>query len=114
MTPSRLANSCTWISPMPLLLLGVAGWTRALPRTHRADVQSKATLVGVPVLFEVANERRAEVAVRLLAAEGRHVLPKEVERLGADAQGAPVARGVHETRARQRLDAPADGVVHLL
>ena len=63
--------------------------------------------MGVPVLFEVADERRAEVTVRLLAAEGRHVLPEEVERLGADAQGAPVARGVHEARARQRLDAPA-------
>ena len=46
---------------------------------------SEAALVGVPVLFEVADERGAQVAIGLLAAEGGHVLPEDVERLRPDA-----------------------------
>ena len=68
----------------------------------------------VPVLFEVAHERGAEMAVGLLAAERGHVLPEDVERLCPDPQRAPVPGGVHEPRARQRLDAPGDRRVHLV
>src|SRR5690348_1641835 len=51
---------------------------------------SDAALVRIPVLLEVANERWAEVAVRLLAREGGHVLAEDVERLLCDAHAAPV------------------------
>src|SRR5262245_46061608 len=69
---------------------------------------SESSLVSAPVLFEVAHERGAEMAVDLLAAERRHVLPEEVERLCPDSQCAPVAGGVHEPGARERVDASGD------
>ena len=46
--------------------------------------------MGAPVLLEVADQRGAEVADRLLAAVDRHVLAEDVERLLADPQRAPV------------------------
>src|SRR5262245_37515088 len=83
-------------------------------RSSSRGRRSESALTSLPMLLEVAHERRAEVAVRLLAAERRHVPAKRVERLGADAQRTPVARRVDETGARQRLDARRDRRVHLL
>ena len=54
----------------------------------------------IPVLLEIPHECGAQVAVGLLAAERRHVLPEDVERLRADAQRAPVAGRIHEAGAR--------------
>src|SRR6476646_5594687 len=66
---------------------------------------SEAALMRVPVLLEVPHECGAQVAVGLLAAERRHVLPEDVERLRPDAQRAPVPGRIHEARAGERLDA---------
>ena len=65
------------------------------------------------MLLQVRDERRAEVAVRLLAAERRHVPAEQVERLRADPQRAPVARRVDEPGVGQRRDPGGDRGVHL-
>ena len=60
--------------------------------------RSIAALMGAPVLLEVADQRRAEVADRLLAAVRRHVLAEDVERLLADPQRAPVGDAADRAR----------------
>jgi hypothetical protein len=70
--------------------------------------------VRAPVALEVAHERRAEVAEGLLArVQRRHVRAKDVDRLLAEAQGAPVGPRIDEARARERLHAPRDRGVDL-
>ena len=60
-----------------------------------------ATLMGAPVLLEVADQRGAEVADGLLAAVCRHVGAEDVQRLLADPQRAPVGDAGDRAGARQ-------------
>src|SRR3954454_25248862 len=76
--------------------------------------RSIAALVGTPVLLEVADERRAEVAGRLLAGVDRHVLPERVQRLLADPQRPPVRDADDRAGARQLPGARFEPRVHLL
>src|ERR1700740_3552527 len=46
---------------------------------------SAATACGIPVSFQVGDQRRAEMAVGLLAGVHRHVAAKQIERLLAGA-----------------------------
>src|SRR5213075_678415 len=55
-----------------------------------------------------------EVAVRLLARIDCHVAPEAVERLLADAEGAPVARRADHTRAGELLHRAREGGIHLI
>src|SRR5215213_4397339 len=73
---------------------------------------SELALVCIPVLLEIADQRRAEVAVGLLAGEGGHVLPEDVKRLLSDANRAAIGRGVDQARAGQRLGARVERLVH--
>src|SRR3954470_9617884 len=73
---------------------------------------SELALAGIPVLLEVADEGRAQVAVGLLPGEGRHVLAEDVERPLADAEGTAVAGRVAHPRAGHRLDPLAKRVIH--
>ena len=70
-----------------------AGARAGAPRARRA-ARSIAALMGAPVLLEVADQRRAEVADGLLAAVDRHVL----------AEGRRAAPG--RSRSARRLATP--------
>src|SRR6476660_6794324 len=71
-----------------------------------------APVGGVPVLFQVADERGAEMTLCLLASVHRHVAAEQVERLLPGAERAPVARGAYDSRAGQLFDRCIDGLVH--
>ena len=62
----------------------------------------------VPVLFQIGDQRRAEMAIGLLSGIDRHVAAERVERLFADAEGAPVAGGADHARAGEILDRARD------
>src|SRR3954466_9072388 len=66
----------------------------------------------VPVLFQIADERGAEMALCLLASVHRHVAAEQVEGFLPGADRAPVARGAHDSRAGQLFDRCIDGLVH--
>src|SRR5262245_24256391 len=53
-------------------------------------------LRGVPVLFEICNEGRAEVAIGLLTAIDGHVAPECIEWFFADAKCTPVTRRAND------------------
>src|SRR3954451_24819898 len=82
-------------------------------RRTRSTTRSIASLVGTPVLLEVADERGAEVADRLLAAVHGHVLAEDVERLLADAERLPVGAPAAPSGTGERSGARGDGRVHL-
>src|SRR3954453_8035301 len=71
------------------------------------------TLMGAPVLLEVADQRRAEVADGLLAAVGRHVLAERVERFLADAQRFAIRDAGDRAGAREVVRGALDRRVHL-
>jgi hypothetical protein len=66
------------------------------------------------VILEVVDERRAELAERLLAGVGGHVLAEQVERLFPDAHRGAVRGGVDEARAREGVDPAFDRRVDLV
>src|SRR3954454_7032034 len=68
----------------------------------------------VPVLFEIADERGAEMALCLLPSVHRHVAAEQVEGLLPGTDRAPVARGAHDARAGQLFDRCIDGLVHFV
>src|SRR5437764_14505388 len=67
------------------------------------------TLVGAPVLFQVADEGRAEVAVCLLAGVGGHVRLERRQRLLGHAQRLAVAGRAHDARAGERRHGAVEG-----
>src|SRR3954452_17229063 len=85
------------------------GRTRLTVAARRSD----RSLMRAPVLLEVADQRRAEVAPRLLAGVDAHVLPEDLERLLPDPQRAPVGDARHRARGRERARARLDRGVHL-
>src|SRR5262245_64689803 len=67
----------------------------------------------VPVALEVGDQRRAEMAERLLARVDREIIAEHVERLLGDADGAAVAGGTDHARTGQPGDDAVDAGVHL-
>jgi len=51
-------------------------------RQARESFRSRLPVLGVPEQFEIGDQRRAEMALRLLAGIERGVLAEGVERLG--------------------------------
>src|SRR3954470_1435164 len=75
---------------------------------------SDAALVRIPVALEIAHQRRAQVAVGLLARIGGHVPAEHVERLLPHPDRAAVGRRVDEPRAGERLHARLNRRIHLV
>src|SRR3954469_17389879 len=84
---SRAAIGATWPSTRATVS---RSRSRCSASSSSRDARSIASLVSTPVLLQVADERRAEVADGLLAGVQRHVLAERVERLLADAHRPPV------------------------
>src|SRR4051812_19702170 len=82
-------------------------------RSTVAARRSVASLVGTPVLLQVADQRGAEVAVGLLARVDAHVFAEDVQRLLADAQGAPVGDAADRAGTRELGRSPLERGVHL-
>src|SRR6266851_3326267 len=59
------------------------------------------SVLGVPEQLEIEDQRRAEVAVGLLASIERGVLTEQVERLGGKTQRPAIADRAHGARAGQ-------------
>src|SRR5262245_9158656 len=68
--------------------------------------------MGPPALLEIPDQRRADVALGLLARVGRHVGLEEGARLLADPQRPAVAGGADAAGARQRRAGLIDRLVH--
>src|SRR5437763_9975833 len=79
--------------------------------SHMRPPRSEAAALSVPVLLAVAHERRAQMAVGLLARVGGHVLTEQVERLLPSADRAAVGRGIDQARAGQRGDPRIEGLL---
>src|SRR5215471_14870270 len=72
------------------------------------------SLRGVPVLFEICNQCRAEMTVGLLTTIDSHIAAENIERLLADAEGAPVAGGADHARRREIVTHLDDGLLDLI
>src|SRR5262245_23355839 len=68
----------------------------------------------VPVLFEICNQGRAEVAVGLLTAVNRHITAESIERFFPDPESAAVAGGTHHARGREIVAYLDDRLLHLI
>ena len=55
----------------------------------------RLAVLRVPMVFEIGDQRRAEMAIGLLAGIDRHVVAKHIERFLRDADGAAVAGCAH-------------------
>src|SRR6266852_3733971 len=73
---------------------------------------SRLPIVSIPILFEIADQRRTEMAIGLLAGIHGHVAAKHVQRLLRDAEGAPVAYCAYSAGAAQRGNRALDRIVH--
>src|SRR6185369_9891637 len=78
-----------------------------------APAASGPAALRVPVALEIGDQRRAEVAVGLLARVDREVGAERVERLLGDAKRAPVSGRTHHAGTGQPLHHPLDRRVHL-
>src|SRR5258708_39847175 len=79
---------------------------------HDRNAVSRLAIVRIPILFEIADQRRTEMAIGLLAGIHGHVAAKRVQRLLRDAQRAPVAHGAHGAGAGPPGNCALDRVVH--
>src|SRR6516165_8743138 len=68
----------------------------------------------IPVAFEIADQRRAEMTMGLLARVDGKVRAEGVERLLRHAQGAPVARRAHHAGIGQSRHDAIERRIHLL
>ena len=87
------------------------GASRASTRRDEA-LPSSASVLRVPIALEIVDQSRAEMAIGLLARIDRHVAPEEVERLGADAEGATIGDRADGAGRRQAGDDPVDRRLH--
>src|SRR5262249_4725260 len=86
---------------------------RLMPLSCRRGIQllapqnnalSDFSLCGVPVLFQVGDQSRAEMAIGLLTAVDCHVAAEQIERLFADPNGTPVTGSADHARAGKVID----------
>ena len=61
------------------------------------------------MLLEIGDQRRAEVAVRLLAGTDREIAPEQIEWLCAHAEGAAIPDGTNGAGTGQTVDDASDG-----
>src|SRR3954470_17183703 len=78
-----------------------------------APAASGPAALRVPVALEIGNQRRAEVAVGLLARIDREVGAEHVEGLLGDAERAPVSGRAHDAGTGQPVHHPLDRRLHL-
>src|SRR6185437_1633533 len=69
-------------------------------------------VLGVPVPFEIRNQRGAEMALRLLARIDGAVAAEQIERLLGDAKRTAIADGADRARVGEAGDDPVDRRVH--
>src|SRR5882672_6774543 len=66
----------------------------------------------VPMALEIGDQRRAEMAIGLLARVDRHIGAKSVERFLGDTKGPAVACGADHPGIGEAVDHPGDRRVH--
>src|SRR5579859_2593480 len=71
------------------------------------------SVMRVPLAFEIGDQRRAEMAIGLVARVGGKILAEQVERLLADAQRAAICGGADRARTGQPRDDAIERAVHL-
>src|SRR5947209_6262023 len=86
---------------------------RSSPRGSDSTRASGGAIVGIPVLLQVSDQRRTEMAVGLLARIHAHVVAEQIERLLPLAQGSSVGGRVDQARAGQRIHAGLERRVYL-
>src|SRR5665213_2887073 len=64
------------------------------------------------MFFEIGDQRRAEMAIGLLAAIDRHVAAEHIERLLTDTKGAPVAGRADHARTGEIIDHLIERLLH--
>src|SRR5258708_17931455 len=79
---------------------------------HDRNAVSRLAIVRIPILFEIADQCRTEMAIGLLAGIHGHVAAKPVQRLLRDAQRAPVAHCTHGAGTAPRGNHTLDRIVH--
>src|SRR5262249_44385689 len=74
--------------------------------------QSRLAVLRVPVALEIADQRRAEMAIGLLAGVDLEISAQHVERLLGYAERTAVSRSAHHARIGQSVDHALDRAVH--
>src|SRR6201988_52050 len=80
----------------------------------RTRIFSGASCRSIPVLLQVRDQGRAEVAVCLFPRIDRDIAAERVERLLPGAEGAPVARGADYAGPSELLHRAVYGIVDIL
>src|SRR5215831_3119478 len=65
---------------------------------ERTLAPSESAILCVPMLFEIGDQRRAEMTISLLARVDGHVVAEEIERLFSHTKSAPIAGRTHGAR----------------
>src|SRR5689334_16814425 len=89
---------------------GLSCWAQNPPHAWRP---LHFPLLRVPVLLEIADQRRREMAIGLLARVDGHVAAELIERLLGDTKGAPVPRRAHDAGVREARNDPRERRIHV-
>src|SRR5919204_5524693 len=73
----------------------------------------RRAVLRVPVALQIADQRRAEVAISLFARIDGEIGAESIKRLLRDANRAPVARSADHAGIGQSIDHALEGGVHL-
>src|SRR3954464_14275949 len=111
-----MRRSCSAaISSRDATSIGFRSFLEGAKSAARFDdaMNSHFPLLRVPVFFQIADQRRGEVAVGLLARVDRHVPAELIEGLLRDTKRAPVAGRAHDAGIRKARDHPIERRIHL-
>src|SRR5581483_4313673 len=95
---------------MPLSCRRGMTCSRAFLRMQQSDF----ALRGIPILFKICDQRRAEMAIGLFAAVDRHIATAQIERLYADTDGAAISGCADHARTGEVSDDPGNSGIHLI
>src|SRR4051794_11990254 len=97
-------NCSAAISSREAISIGFRSFLLGEKSAARLLMNSHFPLLRVPVLLEIGDQRRREVAISLLACVNRHVAPELIERLLRHADGTPVTRCTDDARVGEARD----------
>src|SRR3954452_2641126 len=97
-------NCSAAISSREAISIGFRSFLSGAKSAARLPMDSHLPLLRVPVLLEIGDQRRGEVAIGLLARINRHVAAELIERLLRHADGTPVTGCTDDARVGEACD----------
>src|SRR5262249_54961295 len=100
-----MRRSCSAvISSREAISIGFRSFLLGEKSAARLLMESHFSLLRVPVLFEIGDQRGREVAIGLLARVDRHIAAELIERFLRHTKRTPVASRTHNARVGEARD----------